>query len=105
MGRELSAGELFGGKPYLRVLTPQTTDGTNLRYDESNERVIKKETHLPLTARKFLEAENENLPVQLRHIITEVDGSEPPAVKQRGKPGPKPKENDKGESAKEEVKD
>lgn len=86
----MNAG-LFGGKPYLRVLTPQTTDGTNLRYDESNERAIKKETHLPLTARKFLEAENEQLPDQLKHKIEVVDGEEPAPIKQRGKPGPKPK--------------
>ena len=87
---------LFGGKAYLRVLTPQTTDGTNLRYDEATERVIKKETHLPLTARKFLEAENEQLPAQLRHVISEVDGDEPAPVKQRAKPGPKPREKGDG---------
>lgn len=82
---------LFGKKGYLRVTTPQTIDGTTLRYDEENgERVVKKETHLPLTAKKYMDAENENLPNHLKHKIEVVPGEEDDAPK-RGKPGPKPK--------------
>lgn len=78
------------GKKYLRVLTPQTIDGTNLKYSDDGERVLRKETHLPVTARKFLEAENANLPEQLRHRIEEVENEEP--VRPKGKPGRPPKE-------------
>jgi hypothetical protein len=101
---------------YLRVLTPQTVDGINLKYDERTERVIRKETFLPLTAKKHLEAENETLPIQLRHTIEVVDGSvkqeikgSKPAVaispteKVKGKPGPKPKEKTVEEPDPEEV--
>jgi hypothetical protein len=59
-------------KSYLRVRTPQTTDGVNLRYT-ADERIDYKESHLPLTAKKHLEAENENLPNQLKHKIEVVD--------------------------------
>lgn len=85
---------------YLRVLTPQTVDGVNLKYDEKTERVVRKETFLPLTAKKHLDAENENLPLQLRHTIEIVDGETKKEIKGstqatvKGKPGPKPKEKD-----------
>lgn len=74
---------------YLRVLTPQTIDGVNLKYAEGGERVLFKETHLPLTARKHLEAENANLPQQLKHKIEVVVSAEP--VKPKGRPGRPPK--------------
>jgi hypothetical protein len=65
----------FNGRPYLRVLTPRTTDGVNLLYDE-NLQVKYKESHFELTARAALEKENLTLPRQLRHIIKVMDGPE-----------------------------
>lgn len=56
---------------YLRVLTPQTVDGINLMYE--NDKPVYSEQHLPLTARKFLEKENEKLPNQLKHKIELVE--------------------------------
>ena len=57
--------------PYLRVLTPRTTDGKSLKYDE-NLQVMYKESHFELSARASLEKENLVRPVQLRHIIEDV---------------------------------
>jgi len=57
--------------PYLRVLTPRTTDGKSLKYD-SNLQVIYKESHFELSARTALEKENLVRPIQLRHIIETV---------------------------------
>ena len=54
--------------PYLRVLTPRTTDGMNIKYDE-NLQVMYKESHFELSARASLEKENLTRPNQLRHII------------------------------------
>ena len=54
--------------PYLRVLTPRTTDGMNIKYDE-NLQVMYKESHFELSARASLEKENLTRPSQLRHII------------------------------------
>jgi len=54
--------------PYLRVLTPRTTDGMNIKYDE-NLQVVYKESHFELSARASLEKENLTRPNQLRHII------------------------------------
>lgn len=70
---------------YLRVRTPQTIDGVNLKYSDDGSRVLYKETHLPMTAKKHLEAENANLPQQLRHKLEVVEG------KVKGKPGRPPK--------------
>lgn len=78
----------LGQNGYLRVTTPQTSDGTTLRYTE-DQRLITKETHLPLTAKKFIEAENADLPQHLRHKIDVVSNEVEP--KPKGKPGPKPK--------------
>lgn len=58
----------FNGRPYLRVLTPRTTDGKNLLYDKDL-RIRYKESHFELSARAALEKENLTRPVQLRHII------------------------------------
>lgn len=78
----------LGQKGYLRVTTPQTTNGSEIKYTDDGRKVTK-ETHLPLTARKHLELENEGLPPHLRHTLEEVSDEAPAKVK--GKPGPKPK--------------
>jgi len=54
----------------ITIRTPQTTDGTNLAYDE-NEKVIYKETEVPASARKHFESLNASLPEHLRHKIIE----------------------------------
>lgn len=56
---------------YLRVLTPRTIDGMNVKYDDQRQ-VMFKETHLPVTARKYLLEENMSLPEHLHHKIEEV---------------------------------
>jgi hypothetical protein len=43
---------MFFDGPYLRVLTPETIDGINVKM--MNDRVVFKESHLPLTAKKHL---------------------------------------------------
>jgi hypothetical protein len=93
----MSRGLPLGQTGYLRVSTPQTTDGTNLKYD-AKQRIVMKETHLPLTARKHLERENSVLPVHLQHIIEEVSNEAPP----KGKPGRKKKEEVEGDNQEEE---
>lgn len=71
----------FGGK-YLRVLTPKTTNGTTPMMDE-NDRLVFKETHLPMTAKKDLERQNETLSKELQHRITVVDSSIPVMSKEQ----------------------
>lgn len=56
---------------YLRIETPRTTDGINLKYE--NGHVAYKETHVPLTALKQFEKENIGRPEHLKHRITKVD--------------------------------
>ena len=58
--------------PYLRVLTPVTSNGTNLVY-RADGSVQYKEQHMPLSSRKNLEAKNRSLPEHLRHKIEIVD--------------------------------
>lgn len=68
----------FQGK-YLRVLTPRTVDGVNLKYkkDGKGQMIpVFKETHLPMSAKKELEKENLKRPNQVKHIIEEVGGVE-----------------------------
>ncbi len=92
---------------YLRILTPQTIDGINVKYDKERE-VIYKESHVANTkvARKYYEKANLKRPAQLRHIV-EVVGEEeykptpkpnPQAQNIKGKPGPKPKPKELVES-------
>lgn len=57
---------------YLRVLTPRTTDGSTIKYDEFG-RIEYKESHFELSARASLEKENMIRPAHLRHLI-EVAG-------------------------------
>ena len=92
----------FGKEGYLRVLTPQTTDGKTLKYN-SKQQVVMKESQVrnTTTARKALELENDSLPEHLRHKIeTILPEDEAPAegeAKIRKKPGPKPKETEQVE--------
>jgi hypothetical protein len=78
---------------YLRVLTPITTNGTNIKLEKGVAQY--KETFLPLTAKKELEAQNRSLPEHLRKEIEVVsDGNltdAPVGEVARKKPGPKPK--------------
>lgn len=62
----------FDGK-YLKVMTPQTTNGTDLKIDDETDKIVYKESHLPLSALKSLEAQNEQLPKSLRKKITIID--------------------------------
>lgn len=63
---------MFFDGPYLRVLTPETSDGVNLMMVKDKK--VYRESHLPLTARKHLERKNLKLPEHLRHKIEEVKG-------------------------------
>lgn len=65
---------------YLRVLTPETIDGVNLKY--RNNRPVYKEAHLPLSARKHIERKNAKLPEQLRKKIELVSSYAPPPPEQ-----------------------
>lgn len=64
----MQATNMYAGD-YIRVLTPETTDGTNLRI--VNDRVVYKESHLPFTdaAMRGLNEENNRLPTHLKHKI------------------------------------
>jgi hypothetical protein len=83
---------------YLRVLTPRTTDGNTPLLIDGQQQY--KETALPLTALKRLEARNRQLPNHLRHIIEPVTNNQTPQSDlqvsgpvgvERKRPGPKPK--------------
>jgi len=56
---------------FLRVLEPRTTNGVNLKFDKDN-KVMYKETHMPLSALKGLKALNAKLPKHLRLIIEQA---------------------------------
>jgi hypothetical protein len=73
--------------PYLRVLTPKTKNGVNLLYvgEGADRKVAYREDHLPLTARKHLEAENQFLPEDVRHVIEVVSEDNIPAIPVREK--------------------
>lgn len=59
---------------YIRVLTPETTDGVNLKYRDG--RQIMRESHLAFNnmAIKSLEEENARRPDHLKHKIEIVRG-------------------------------
>lgn len=83
---------------YLRVLSPKTINGVIPVIGEDG-RVAFREDHLPLSAKRAMEAQNGFLPESLRKKIEVVhDGIEPNSdqfgpeqPKARNKPGPKPK--------------
>lgn len=64
-------------KKHLRVETPVTIDGTNLKYAEDGKTVVTRITFLPPSARKSLEAVEAKYPAHLRSKITEVEGLKP----------------------------
>lgn len=80
---------LFQGD-YLRVLTPVTTNGINLVLDASGMPVLK-ESHLPVSALKELNRQNQQKPQHLKMKIEHVKGfyadQKPPPPKQNS-PGP-----------------
>jgi hypothetical protein len=64
---------MFTQGSYLRVLTPRTTNGNNLLID--GDKVVYKEDHLPITAKKYLEIYNASLPHHLKKRIEVVQGN------------------------------
>lgn len=76
---------------YLRILTPRTFDGVNLKMVDNQP--VYKESHLPVTARKHMVELNSKLPPHLRHIIEDVgftDVKADPLPPPKPKPSPKP---------------
>lgn len=79
------------GKKFLRVETPITSDGINLKYDE-NGKVQYKTTFLPITAKKEIERNDARSPKHLQKKITVMSGdTDTPEPAATGKPGRKPK--------------
>jgi len=67
---------------YLRVLTPRTTNGSNLEIGPDG-RVVYKEAHLPLSAKSKIEQYNRKLAQHLKKVIEVVNVGESKAqVKQ-----------------------
>lgn len=65
---------------HIRVVTPITTNGVIPKLDEQGQQAYK-ETFLPLTAKKFIEEQNINLPNHLKKIIEVItDKDEQPAT-------------------------
>jgi len=60
---------------YLRVSTPVTIDGVTPQTD-ANDRIVYKETFLPLTAEDHLRKQNEKLPPILKKKIEVVKNDE-----------------------------
>lgn len=67
---------MLPGVDYLRVLTPVTTDGVNLKY--ANGQPVYREDHLPVTSEKMIEKKNMQLPEHLRKKIEYVSSYNPP---------------------------
>lgn len=62
----------FFNEPYLRVLTPRTTNGMYPKMGPDGRQEMK-ETHLPLSARPMLEGHNRKLPDALKKKIEVVN--------------------------------
>lgn len=62
---------------HLRVVSPLTTDGTTLKYGE-DQKVMYKETFLPLTAKKELLLQNTRLPAHLKKKIEVISAGADP---------------------------
>jgi hypothetical protein len=78
----------------IRVVSPRTQNGKDLLYDPVTKQPIYREDFLPATAKKFIEDQNRNLPVQLQKTIELVsDGDVGVKSPEKKKPGPKPKDN------------
>ncbi len=56
----------------LVVITPQTTDGINLKYD-ANKQVVVKESIVELAAKKNFESLNAKRPEHLRHTFKVIE--------------------------------
>lgn len=92
------------GERYLRILTPQTSNGVNIIYDEKG-KIVYKETHLPLTAEKAIRRKNKNLPAHLQHTIEFVEPEAKKKIAEKPvKPEP-PKKVVKVEDDKKEIDD
>lgn len=65
---------LFKGS-YLRVLSPKTTDGRTPMIGADG-KVVLKEQHLPISAKRDLEIQNKDLPEILKKKIEIVNGDE-----------------------------
>lgn len=71
---------IFLNGDHIRVVTPITIDGVIPKLDEQGTQAYK-ETFLPLTAKKFIEEQNINLPNHLKKIIEVIsDKDEQPAT-------------------------
>lgn len=79
---------------YLRVLSPLTTDGISPVV--LNDRIQYREDHLPLTAKKMLDAKNEKLPTGLKKKIEVVSDDVRPQHVPQQQPvqNPAPQESD-----------
>lgn len=67
---------MFFTEDHLRVTKTKTVDGINPQYDEQN-RPVKKVVHLPLTAKKFIESQNEKLPTQIKMDVQVIKAYDP----------------------------
>lgn len=76
---------------YLRVLTPQTTDGNSPMLD-SDDKIVYKESHLDVRALKIMQEKNVHLPQHLRHKL-EIVTDEPPVEE-----APAPRRSSKGQT-------
>lgn len=66
------AAKMFKG-PYLRIITPVTTNGIIIAMDEQG-RMKTEETFLPLTARKHIEMENARLEKSgHKHLVHKIE--------------------------------
>jgi hypothetical protein len=81
---------LYNG-PYLRVLSPRTSNGSNLLIDEASKQVQYREDHLPMSAYKHLITLNKSTPKHLQKIIEVVQGVQ--AGTQANKPISEKREN------------
>lgn len=66
--------------PYLRILTPQTTNGVNPIMGPDG-RIKYRESHMHISAQKRMEKKNAMLPQHLKHVIEVVsDDQQPPTL-------------------------
>lgn len=63
--------------PYLRILTPQTTNGVNPIMGADG-KIKYRESHMHISAQKRMEKKNGHLPQHLKHIIEVVNDDQAP---------------------------
>jgi len=61
---------------YLRVLSPRTTNGLSPEIGQDG-KIVFREDHLPLSAKRYLESQNKKLPDILKKTIEVVGGESP----------------------------